>query len=63
LESDQKTPTQAAYHISDRESAKSFWTRIGSAWAHHDGKGLSIQVETVPLDGRIAIRVISEKKE
>jgi hypothetical protein len=37
------------------------WIRIGSAWAHADGKGFNIQLETVPLDGRIALRVASEK--
>jgi len=33
----------------------------GSAWAHADGNGFNIQLETVPLDGRIALRVASEK--
>jgi len=26
--------------------------RIGSTWAHADGNGFNIQLETVPLDGR-----------
>jgi hypothetical protein len=30
-------------------------------WAHNDGKGFNIQIETVPLDGRITLRVPSEK--
>ena len=29
--------------------------------AHNDGKGFNIQIETVPLDGRITLRVPSEK--
>jgi hypothetical protein len=35
-----KAPSHVAYHVRDRgEGQKSFWTRIGSAWAHADGKG------------------------
>jgi hypothetical protein len=59
-----KSPTHVAYQVRDRgEGKKGFWTRIGSAWAHGDGKGFNIQIETVPLDGRITLRVASEKKE
>ena len=28
-----KLPSHVAYHVRDREGA-SFWTRIGSVWAH-----------------------------
>lgn len=58
-----KLPSHAAYHVRDREGQPSFWTRIGSAWAHADGKGFNIQIEFVPLDGRITLRVPSDKKE
>jgi hypothetical protein len=58
-----KSPTHTAYHVRDRgEGQKSFWTRIGAAWAHADGKGFNIQLELAPLDGRIALRVVSEDK-
>ena len=57
-----KSPSHVAYQVRDREGKKSFWTRIGSAWAHADGKGFNIQIETVPLDGKITLRVISETK-
>ena len=59
-----KAPSHVVYHVRDRgEGQKSFWTRIGSAWAHGDGKGFNIQLEVAPLDGRISLRVASEKKE
>ena len=57
-----KAPSHIAYHVRDREGKKGFWTRIGSAWAHADGKGFSLQVEMVPLDGRISLRVATEQK-
>ena len=58
-----KTPSHVAYHVRDREGGKGFWTRIGSAWAHADGNGFNVQLDVVPLDGRITLRVASEKKE
>ena len=57
-----KGPSHVAYHVRDRDGKKSYWTRIGSAWAHADGKGFNLQVEMVPLDGRISLRVATEQK-
>lgn len=59
-----KTPSHIAYHVRDGgEGRKGFWTRIGSAWPHKDGNGFNIQIDTVPLDGRITLRVATEKKD
>ena len=61
-ESTSKGPSHIAYQVRDREGAKGIWTRIGSVWPHADGKGFNIQLECVPLDGRVSIRVASENK-
>lgn len=59
-----KTPSHIVYQVRDRgDDKKAFWTRIGSAWAHADNQGFNVQIECVPLDGRITLRVASEKKE
>jgi hypothetical protein len=58
-----KTPSHIAYQVRDREGGKGFFTRIGAAWQHKDGKGFNVQLDCVPLDGRISLRVASEKKE
>ena len=58
-----KIPSHIAYQVRDRDGKKSIWTRIGSAWAHADGKGFNLQVEVVPLDGRVTLRVPSEQNE
>jgi hypothetical protein len=44
-----KAPTHIAYHVRNREGGKGFWTRIGSAWAHKDGNGFNIQLESAPI--------------
>jgi hypothetical protein len=54
-------PSHIAYQVRDRDGQKGFWTRIGSAWAHADGKGFNIQIECVPLDGRISLRTAEDK--
>ena len=59
-----KAPQLIAYHVAARGEDKSFWTRIGAAWDHDDGKGLTLQLDLVPVDGgRIVLRVHSEAAE
>lgn len=59
-----KAPSHIAYQVRDGKEGKGFWTRIGAAWQHQsDGNGFNIQLEAVPLDGRIVLRVASEKKD
>jgi len=58
-----KAPSHIVYQVRDREGPKGFFTRIGAAWPHKDGKGFSIQIDAVPLDGRITLRVATETKE
>lgn len=61
--SQSKAPTHTAYQVRDGKSGKSFWTRVGSAWPHADGQGFNVQLDCVPLDGRVTLRVVSDKKE
>jgi hypothetical protein len=56
-----KAPSYIAYHVRDSKTGDGFWTRIGSAWTHADGKGFNIQVDVMPLDGRISLRIPTEK--
>ena len=47
-----KKPSHIAYHIKEANNGKSFWNRIGAAWTNKNG-GFTVQLECVPLDGRI----------
>lgn len=58
-----KSPTHLVYHVRDGSGGKGFWTRIGAAWAHTDGNGFNVQVDCVPLDGRLTLRIASDKKD
>ena len=58
-----KKPTHTAYQVRDRgDGQKGFWTRIGSAWAHGDGRGFNIQLECLPLDGRVRLRDVTDQR-
>ncbi len=51
-------PTHIAYQV--REGTQtSYWTRIGAAWPHADSKGFTIQLDSIPLDGKISLRIPS----
>ena len=54
-------PTHFAYQVKEG-GQKSYWTRIGAAWAHKDAKGFSIQLDSIPLDGKVTLRTASEDK-
>ncbi|HUQ71448.1 MAG TPA: hypothetical protein VM165_18110 [Planctomycetaceae bacterium] len=58
-----KAPSHSVYHVRDRNGQPGIWTRIGAAWAHNDGQGFNLQIDCVPLDGRITLRVATEKKD
>ena len=52
-------PTYIAYKVSNNNE-KSYWTRIGVAFAHNDANGFNIILESMPLDGKITLRAATE---
>jgi hypothetical protein len=58
-----KSPSHIVYLVIDQPGQKAIFTRIGAAWPHKDGNGSSIQLDAVPLDGRLTLRVATEKKD
>jgi hypothetical protein len=60
-ETSSKKPTHLAYVVRNTGN-ESYWDRIGVAWANQDGKGFNIQLHSLPLDGRITLRLATEQK-
>lgn len=50
-----KPRTKAVYMISEREGARSLWTRIGSAWENRDGS-ITLRLDALPLSGTLQVR-------
>lgn len=63
IDHSKKQPAYLAYHVrGGKEGDKGYWTRIGVAWLHKDGKGFDVQLDGLaPLDGRIVCRVNEPK--
>ncbi len=50
-------PAYIAWHV-DEKGDKKYWTRIGAAWRHQKGEGLTLQLDLIPVTGgRIVLRV------
>ncbi|ODA66579.1 hypothetical protein A7A08_02346 [Methyloligella halotolerans] len=60
-ETKKRGPSHIAYHVRDGEGEKSYFNRIGSAWPHKDGKGFNVQLDSLPVDGRITIRSAKDR--
>jgi len=46
-----KAPSHRAYAVSQGKNKKSFWREIGAVWAHEDGKGFSLKLDFIPVNG------------
>jgi hypothetical protein len=53
---DKPRPAYDAFLI-EGDGKEAFWTKIGAAWPHEDGKGFNVQLASIPLTGRVALRV------
>lgn len=53
-------PTHRIFVVTG-EGKKAKWTEIAAAWPHGDGKGFAINASAIPLQGRIVMRVITER--
>jgi hypothetical protein len=61
------TPTYIAYHVKDTTAGENgekrgVWTKVGAAWPNKDGKGFSVVLDVIPLDGRLMLREPMEKE-
>ena len=55
-------PTLIAYSVKEREGKQAIWTKIGAAFTHGKGKGLTIQLDALPLGDSIVLREPKDDK-
>jgi hypothetical protein len=56
-------PTLIAYSVKERgEGKQAIWTRIGAAFPHGKGNGLTIQLDALPLGDSIVLREPKDEK-
>jgi hypothetical protein len=49
-----KKPDLIAYAVNG-EGKNAFWTKIGTAWMHNQGEGFNIELDALPVNGRIVL--------
>lgn len=57
-----RRPDFVAYTVRESRDGKGYWTRIGAAWQHRNGHGYDVQLETLPLDGRVTLRELRDER-
>jgi len=56
-----KPPKYHAFQVNEGKDGKGYFNRIGAAFEHKDGKGLSVNLDSVPVDGRVTLRTPKER--
>ena len=57
---EKKAPTHGVYVVQG-EGDKARWSRVGAAWLHGDKKGANLKFDSIPLNGRVVVREITEQ--
>ena len=55
MKRNQKNNRPHGVFVVDGEGDNAFWTKIGAAWAHEDGKGFNVTLTAMPVGGRLVI--------
>ena len=56
-------PSHLAYQVRKAGEGNSYFNKVGAAWEHRDGQGYNIQLDSVPVDGRVTLRTPQERLE
>jgi hypothetical protein len=51
-----KEPIYIAYTVTKVGRDKSYWSRIGAMFPHKDGQGFNLNLEALPVDGKVVLR-------
>lgn len=54
-----KVPSLVAWHVTQK-GEKSYWHRIGASWDHKDNQGMTLVLDSLPVDGRVVLRAPKE---
>lgn len=56
-----KSPSHIAYQVRENAEGKSYFNRVGSAFAHSDGQGFNLVLDSLPVDGRVTLRTPQDR--
>ena len=50
-----RAPEFLAWHVTHK-GEQSYWNKVGAAWMHKDARGYTLQLDSLPVGGRIVLR-------
>lgn len=56
-------PSHRVFTVEKRDGKDDYWTEIGAAFPHKDGKGFNLQLRALPLDGKLVLRAPEPKDD
>ncbi len=56
-------PVLIAYGVQTTKTGRNAWTRIGEAYAHEEGAGLTVLLNALPPDGKIVLLERDERDD
>lgn len=54
-------PSHVAYSVREASGGERYFNRVGAAFAHKDGQGFNLDLEAVPVNGRVVLRTPRER--
>lgn len=61
-----KGPDYNVYQVREGDRGKKYWIRLGAAFRHEDGEGISVHLDALPVgnfDGRLVLRVPNKEQQ
>ena len=56
-----RRPDFIAYNVKETKQGKPIFNNIGAAWQHIDQQGYDLQLDSMPVNGRITLRELREE--
>ena len=55
------SPSHIAYQVREGKDGNAFFNRIGAAFPHKDNQGLDVQLDAMPVNGRVTLRTHQDR--
>lgn len=57
-----RKPDFLAYNVTNAKDGKGYFNQVGAAWMHKDGQGLDVQLNSMPISGRVTLRELRDEQ-
>jgi hypothetical protein len=57
-----RKPDFIAYNVKETKQGKAIFNNIGAAWKHKDQQGFDIQLDSMPVNGRVTLREMRDER-